>query len=167
MLAKRLLLIAAIPALAFAGACLLRPAEVTPGTLARSDRLGCSPYSESSPIPATPVAWSFRLCDDGRDAYRIELGFANRSSRPVRFRYRLWLESPGRCRGRGLAPSATEGVGLPPRTLTTVRGAAIRVPKRTYGERVWLCLSDLEGVGPATRLRYLIPCMDRVLRWRA
>lgn len=104
----------------------------------------CGGFSTEGRYDDVPVAWSFRLCEVAERAYEVQLRFRNvseRPPRPVRFAYRVWVESPGTCDGPGPDRSAlVEGERkMRPGEVDEWPYAAGVVLRRAYRGRIWSC----------------------------
>jgi hypothetical protein len=154
--------------------CLARevPAVVGQDVIADSGRTGdqfsaahrdlCTPFTREAYFFATPIEWSYRICDLMTTHYRLEIRFRNGSSLPVSFSYRGWVRDPGRCADRrGIAPVFAGGHRLRPSGGGSIAQITATITPADYAGRLWLCIADMQGVSAVRRLAYVLPCRRR------
>jgi hypothetical protein len=154
--------------------CLARevPAMVGQEVIADSGRMGdqfsaahrdlCTPFTREARFFATPIEWSYRICDLTRTQYRLEIRFRNGSSLRVSFSYRGWVRHPGRCTvRRGIAPAFAGRHTLRPSGGGSSAQITALITPANYAGQLWLCIADMQGVSAMRRLAYVLPCRRR------
>jgi hypothetical protein len=129
------------------------------GTMDILQESGCTPFGEAARVSGTPVWWTYRVCPEVAADYRVDLRFENGSSTPLAFRYAAWTSNPGRC-SDAMTPRPVDAG-------TRVLGAtgsedgelsSSRIPRAAFEGRIWLCVSDVEGLSTVQKLVYSVPC---------
>lgn len=118
------------------------PAEI-PATEPETGTGVCGGFSDEGRYGNLPIAWSFRLCEAAHDMYEVQLRFRNLSERPVRFQYRVWLESPRRCDADRLNESRLLTGGdkqLRPGQTDEWPYSLGAAPRNEYRGRIWSCV---------------------------
>jgi hypothetical protein len=103
----------------------------------------CGGFSEEDRYDNLPVSWSFRLCEAAADQYDVQLRFRNRSDRPLRFQYRVWLAKPERCDADAGSDRLLIGgaKSLRPGQSEEWPYSSVAVPRADYRGRVWSCVT--------------------------
>ena len=109
----------------------------------------CTDYTPFKTYAATPLDWSWRLCNagvvSGEDSYEFIFRFRNTSSRRFEFSYLVYMEQPERCDQRTGAIASGTWQALPAGATTGgwASGNAFTVPTRRYAGQIFLCVTRM------------------------